>query len=98
MRALDLQSVNQQQMERNCRKATRVTTWNRSHFNLKRYKTGTREKTNVLVSKRLAVRFVISRGVVTQIESPVYGDRWKWANFKWIKWEMTDVAATRGAC
>lgn len=63
MRVIDVQTMNQQQMERNCRKATRVTAWNRSHFNLKRYKKAIGEKTNVLVSKKLAVRFVISRGV-----------------------------------
>lgn len=48
----------------------------------------------MLVSKKLAARFVISVGGV----GAVYGDKWKWAHVKWMKWEMTDVAATRGAC
>lgn len=45
-----------------------------------------------MVSKKSAEIFGIS-----DTESPLYGDEWKRANVKWMKREVTDVAATSGA-
>lgn len=66
MRAIDLRSVNQQQMERNCHGATRVNGVEQKSLEAEESQLGdkgeTLEKTIVLVSKKSAETFEISGG------------------------------------
>lgn len=65
---------------------------NRNHSNLKSL-----NKTERLFwCQRNQQKYLESAGG-RDTESPLYGDEWKRANVKWMKREVTDVAATSGA-